>query len=179
MKIKLTTLFFSIFAIVLSAQQENNLFSVGGSLGGGVITLSPINQGSINSSIFIDYKYREDYSLRMILLYNADFQSFLPNNRIAYSPFIKGANLKIIFNPTLDDDFYLEEGLGLSAINERVFSDHNDWDFGVAFSLSIVKPISRKFDLAAGAEYCLTLTGTTVKYFSLFLQGKYFISERK
>ncbi|MDP4115235.1 MAG: hypothetical protein Q8903_03830, partial [Bacteroidota bacterium] len=148
-------------------------FNVGASLGGGVITLSPISQGSLNTSIFLDFQLKESYSARLNFIYNADYEAFLPNKTVAYAPFVKGVTLKAIINPSLSETFYLEEGLGLSALNERVFSDHNDWDFGVVFSLAIARPIYENFDLAAGAEYNLTMTGTAVKYFSLFLQGKY------
>jgi hypothetical protein len=162
--------FIIFLAFAASAEAQ---ISIGASIGGGVIILSPVSQGSVNSSVFLDYQLSEKISARLNFLYNSDYQALLPNEKTAYRPFVKGFNLKALLSPDLNGNFYLEEGAGISILNDRVFSDHNNWDYGVVFSLSIAKPVSSNFDLAAGAEYNLTFTGTSVQYFSMFLQGKY------
>lgn len=161
-----------ILFLALTAATEAQI-SIGASIGGGVIMLSPVSEGSVNSSVFLDYQLSGRISARLNFLYNADYQAFLPNEKAAYRPFVKGLNLKAVISPDLNETFYLEEAAGISVLNDRVFSDHNNWDYGVVFSLSIAKPVFTNFDLAAGAEYNLTFTGTSVQYFSMFLQGKY------
>lgn len=170
---KKTAIISSIIIILALAAKVDAQVSIGASIGGGVIILSPVSQGSVNSSVFLDYQLSGNISARLNFLYNADYQAYLPNEKAAYRPFIKGFNLKAVISPDLNESLYLEEAVGISALNDRVFSDHNSWDYGVVFSLSIAKPLSSKFDLAAGAEYNLTFTGTSVQYFSMFLQGKY------
>lgn len=155
--------------------------SIGGYLGGGVISGNTTDKGSFSSSIFIevDPGFYKDFSIRLNFLYHTDFNSILPNTTKRYYPFIKGFGLKGITSQGIEPNFFIEEGLGLIALNDRTISGTDEWDYGANFSLAAGFDL-RDFDVqgfrvSLGTEYGLTFNNTLASYFSLFLQAQYFL----
>ena len=84
-----------------------------------------------------------------------------------------GFNFKGITTQYFDGKIFLEEGVGLLALNDRTFIDTNVWDYGVVLSLSAGFDI-RNFDLkgfriGAGVEYGITFFNTLPQYSSVHL----------
>jgi hypothetical protein len=90
-----------------------------------------------------------------------------------------GFNLKGVTTQYFDNKIFLEEGVGLLALNDRTFSDTNIWDYGVVISISVGYDL-RNFDLkgiklGAGAEYGITFFDKLPHYSSAHLFVHYTI----
>ena len=169
---------FLLFSNELLSQQG---LSIGGYLGGGVISGNTTSKGSFSSSFFfeVDPGFYKDLSFRLSFLYDTDFNSILPNTTKRYYPFIKGFGLKGITSQSIEPNFFIEEGLGLIALNDRTISGTDEWDYGANFSLAAgfdLRDLDKKgFKVSLGTEYGLTFFSTLASYFSLYLQAQYFI----
>lgn len=162
----------------LSAQES---ISIGGYLGGGVISGNTASKGSFSSSLFleVDPGFYDDLSFRLSFLYSADFNSILPNTTKKYYPYIKGFGLKGITSQSIEPNFFIEEGLGLIALNDRTISGTDEWDYGANFSIAAGFDLRNRenkgFKVSLGTEYGLTFFNTLPSYFSLYVQVQYFI----
>lgn len=156
-----------------------NDFSAGVFAGGGLIAGNSFSQGSFSFSVFIesDFEIIPNVTPRLSLLYAQDFNAILPDTRDKYYSFLKGISLKGITTQYFEHNIFLEEGVGLLALNDRMFSDTNVWDYGTVLSVLIGLDF-RNFNLKGiklglGTEYGLTFNNTLANYYSLHLQFHY------
>ncbi|MBK7378833.1 MAG: hypothetical protein IPJ03_07470 [Ignavibacteriales bacterium] len=156
-----------------------NDFSAGFYAGGGLITGNSFSQGSFSFSVFVEsgFEIIPNVTPRLSFLYTQDFNSILPDTRDKYYPFLMGIDLKGITTQYFDNKIFLEEGVGLLALNDRMFSDTNVWDYGTVLSVLIGMDF-RDFNLKGiklglGTEYGLTFNNTLANYYSLHLQMQY------
>ena len=173
-------LFFIVIIMLTLNEEAFSQTSAGGYIGGGVISSNSPNEFSFTSSLFIEtYLSKENFlSTRLSFFYAGDFNLLLLRSSTKrYYPFIKGISLKGVYTQYFTYKIYIEEGLGGIVINNRIFSDENEWDYGVAFSLlagvDLRKDDLDGFKIGAGIEYGLTFTGSSPKYFSLHFQTQY------
>ena len=93
-------------------------------------------------------------------MYNTDLNSILPNSTKRYYPFIKGFGLKGITSQSIEPNIFIEEGLGLIALNDRTISGTDEWDYGANFSLAAgfdLRSFEKEgFKISLGTEYGLT-----------------------
>jgi len=148
-------------------------------LGGGLISSNSPSVSSYSTSLFLESPILfNSFSIRLSLLYAADYNQILPNSTIKYNPFIKGVSLKALTNQNFAGNYYLDEGIGLLMINDRIFnnSDFIDYGFvvsiGAGFDLRNNSPLG--FRIGAGVDYGFTFTNTYANYFSLHLIGQYY-----
>ncbi|HMU43933.1 MAG TPA: hypothetical protein PKA80_11585 [Ignavibacteriaceae bacterium] len=156
-----------------------NDFSAGIYAGGGLITGNSFSQSSFNVSIFVEsgFEIIPNVTPRLSFLYAQDFDAILPNTRDKYYSLLNGINLKGITSQYFEHSIFLEEGVGLLALNDRIFSDTNVWDYGTVLSVLIGVDL-RDFNLKGiklglGIEYGLTFNNTLANYYSLYLQMQY------
>lgn len=168
---------FLISSQVLKAQSS---FGIGCNLGGGTIGGNLPAQGSFNSSIFVEGNpgIPGNIIFRLSFVFASDINILLPQNSSRYSPFIKGYSLKGITSETVSETIYIEEGLGLLALNDRTFSNVNEWDYGASFSImpgiDLRDDSKTGFKLGVGSEYGLTFTNTNVWFLSIHFQAEYY-----
>jgi len=161
---------------ILSAQTEIN---AGVNIGGGFISANSPNEGAFTSSVFIGgYLNPGDYiSTRLGFIYAADFNSIVPGSRKQYYPSVKGFYLKGIYSSYITGSFYTEQGLGLLTLNDRIYSDRNDWDFGIVISLLAGVDFRdytiNGFKIGLGLEYGLTFLNYSIQYYSTHFQLQY------
>lgn len=154
-------------------------FSIGGYIGGGTIKGNSPSEGSFGTSVFIEASIPifEEVFPRLSFIFARDFSSLLPDSRQPYFPFVQGVSLKGVTSQYFDSKVFLEEAVGLLALNDRTFSDTNSWEYGIALSFTGGFDL-RNYDLkglkiGAGLEYGITFTGTLPQYFNLYLQFQY------
>ena len=181
MKTKTMVIFLFVMLLLPKELIPQESLSVGGYLGGGVISGNTTGKGSFSSSLFLEIEpgFYRDLSFRFSFMYNTDFNSILPNSTKRYYPFIKGLGLKGITSQSIEPNYFIEEGLGLIALNDRTISGTDLWDYGVNFSIAAGFDLrdfdAQGFKLSLGTEYGLTFFNTLPSYFSLYLQAQYFI----
>ncbi len=172
----LLTLLFIISPGAAKAQSEfgAGVYAGGGSLGGNFVS-----QGSFNTSLYIEFKPipKYDVKARLSFIYATDVNVLQQNSPSRYTPNIRGFALKGIILQSLSGLFYLEEGLGPVAVNDRTLLQTNAWDYGIAFSLVLGIDLRggspNGFKLGAGTDYGMTFTNTDVRYAALYLQLSY------
>jgi hypothetical protein len=146
---------------------------IGGTVGGGFIKSNSPSVGTINSSLFLETTtvlFSEVYP-RVGFVFAKDFNAFVPNVEKPYFPFIRGITFKGITTQYFDGRYFLEEGIGLLALNDRTFSDTDNWNYGVVLSINGGFDLRGfnldGFKLGAGAEYGITFTNALPQYSSI------------
>jgi hypothetical protein len=170
LKVKTILLLALLFSYICSAQTE---ISVGGYLGGGSFKGNSTSIAGFTSSLFVEANLPlfEEVFPRLSFIFTKDFNAILPNTNQPYNPFLQGFNFKGVTTQYFDNKMFLEEGVGLLALNDRTFIDTDIWDYGIVVSLSAGFDL-RNYDLkgfkvGVGAEYGITFINTLPRYSSI------------
>jgi hypothetical protein len=153
--------------------------SVGGYIGGGTIKGESPSVTAFTSSVYIETNFSMflEVTPRLSLIYAKDFNAIIPNVKKPYFPFVQGYSFKGIVTQYLEDGIFIEEGVGLLALNDRIFSNTDVWDYGVVLSLSAGWDLRgfnlSGFKLGAGIEFGLTFNNTLAQYSSLHFYFNY------
>lgn len=167
-----------LFNFCIYAQMD---VSAGVYAGGGVISANSPTQGAFTSSVFVEsYLNPSDYlSVRLSFIYATDFNSLVPESRNQYYPSVKGISLKGIYTFYLNYNLYIEQGLGIATLNERIYSDRNNWDYGAIASLLAGIDLRQNtlygFKIGLGMEYGLTFFNYSIQYYSIHFLAQYIL----
>jgi len=165
-----------ILILLINVSSYSQLkISAGGYVGGGTIKGNSPSIGAFTTSVFIETNTNLflEVTPRLSFVFAKDFNAIIPNTSQPYNPFVQGITIKGITTQFLKDKIFLEEGVGLLALNDRTFSDTDAWSYGVVLSLVAgwdfrgVHLIG--FKLGAGVEFGMTFNNTLARYSSLYL----------
>ncbi len=151
----------------------------GGFIGGGTINGASPSISAFTASVFIETNTAMflEVTPRLSYIIAKDFDAIIPNTRKPYFPFVQGFSFKGIATQYFEDQVFIEEGVGLLALNDRTFSDQNTWSYGVVLSFSAGWDLRgfnlSGFRLGAGIEYGLTFNNTLAQYSSLHFYFNY------
>lgn len=165
-------MFIVIYSSIAFSQTD---ISVGGYIGGGSFSGNSVSVGGFTSSLFVEMNTPlfEEVFPRVGFIFAKDFNAILPNTHKSYNPYLMGINFKGVTTQYFDNKFFLEEGAGLLALNDRTFIDTNVWDYGIVISLSLGYDLRnfnlKGFKIGAGGEYGITFFNTLPKYSSIHL----------
>ncbi len=154
-------------------------FGAGGYLGGGVISGNTPNQSAFTSSVFFEFKtpFSDNIIPRLSFFYAQDFNRLLPGTTNKYYPFLKGFSLKGVASQNISEKYFVEEGIGFITLNDRTFSDVDEWNFGVVSSLlagfDLRNNLQTGWKIGAGIEFAFSFANTFAKYYSFHVQGEY------
>ena len=169
----------TIFIIINSTTNGQFRISVGGIVGGGFLKSNSPSVGSVTASLFIETNtalFAEVFP-RLGLVFAKDFNAIIPNVQKPYFPYIRGITFKGVTTQYFDGRYFLEEGVGLLALNDRTFSDTDTWNYGIVLSLNVGFDLRGfnldGFKLGAGAEYGITFTNALPQYSSIHLFVSY------
>ncbi|MEJ2193876.1 MAG: hypothetical protein P8X73_03330 [Ignavibacteriaceae bacterium] len=169
-----------ILFLLLSTFSYSQLrFSAGGYLGGGTIKGNSPSIGAFTASAFIETNTSLflEVTPRLSYFYAKDFNAIIPNTSQPYNPYIQGINIKGITTQYFKDKMFLEEGVGLLALNDRTFSDTNVWSYGIVLSISGGWDLRgfylSGFKLGGGVEFGITFNNTLARYSVLYLIFNY------
>ena len=168
-----------IIIILIAAHMSIKGESAGVSLGGGFISSNSPSVSSYSTSLFFESpNLFNSFSIRLSILYAADYNQILPNSTNRYNPFIKGISLKGITTQNFSGSYYLDEGIGLLMLNDRIFNNSDFIDYGFVMSIGagfdLRNDFTNGFRIGAGVDYGFTFTNTYANYFSLHLMGQYY-----
>ena len=177
MKLKTIAFLAVIFFSVIKPSAQT--ISIGGFLGGGTVGGFSAEQGAFSSSVFVEANTQPiGFDTRLSFIYVQDFNALLPGSTNSYFPFVKAISLKAIFNQPLSHPFFLEEGFGPVVIEDRTFSNVDEWNYGTVFSIEAGIDFRKNkidgFKVGLGVEYAITFGNTFAKYFSFHVQGQYY-----
>lgn len=176
MKTKVIAFLFFSMAYFSFAQP---VVSTGAVVGGGMFSATSASVGGFSTGVFgeLNIPMFEEVYPRAGFLFIKDFNAILPNTKKTYHPYIVGIYLKGITSQYFDNRIFLEEGVGITALNDHTFSDSDLWDYGVVLSFSVGVDLRnyelRGFKVGAGVEYAITFFETLPQYTSVHLQCQY------
>lgn len=155
------------------------MFSAGTTIGGGFLKSNSPSVGAVTASLFIETNtvlFSEVFP-RLSFIFVKDFNAIVPNVEKPYFPWMQGITFKGVTTQYFDRGYFLEEGVGLLALNDRTFSDTDNWNYGVALSINGGFDLRGfnldGFKLGAGAEYGITFTNALPQYSSIHLFANY------
>jgi len=167
-----------IATITVNSQIKIN---AGGYLGGGTIKGESPSVGSFSASFFFETNtvLFVEVTPRLGYIFAKDFNALLPGSRKTYFPYMQGFYFKGITTQYFSGKIFLEEGVGLIAINDRTFNDTNLWAYGVVLSIAGGWDL-RGFNLdgirlGAGVDYGITFNKSLPQYTSVHLYFNYSI----
>lgn len=179
MKKLLTILILVIIFNPLNAQVKLEGIGVYGGLG--TIKGNSVSVASFTTSAFLDTKwfFSDLVTVRFSFFYARKFEALIASNsRARYFPFHKGFSLKTVIDQPLSRYIFLEEGVGLLFLNDRTFSDTNEWGIGITFhvvgGIDFRDDTGNGFKVGAGSEVGTTFTTTTPQFFSVHFQTAYY-----
>lgn len=149
---------------------------VGTKIGAGNIKGNSIGVSSYYFSLFVDIPtpFSEKIKPRLGFFYAKDIESIFPDNSIAYHSFLKGFSVGASTYQSLDNKFYIEESLGFLALNDRIFFNSSEWNYGILFSvlggLDLRKNKQNGIKIGVGYENGFTFTNSLTKYYSFYFQ---------
>jgi hypothetical protein len=152
--------------------------TVGGSLGGGYIKGNSPDIGAVTASVFIETNtvLFEEVFPRLEYIFAKDYNAIVPNVTKPYLSWMQGFAFKGVTTQYFDSRYFLEEAVGLLALNDRTFSDTNTWGFGTVISFHGGYDLRGfnldGFEFGLGVEYGLTFTNTLPQYltFNFFFE---------
>lgn len=178
MPTKYLLLIILVLTINLSASAQFRI-SIGGTVGGGFLKGNSPSVGAVTASLFLETNtilFSEVYP-RLGVIFAKDFNAIIPNVDKPYFPFVQGVTFKGVTTQYFNGRYFLEESVGLLALNDRTFSDTNNWNYGVVLSLNGGFDLRGfnldGFKLGAGAEYGITFTNALPQYSSIHLFIQY------
>jgi hypothetical protein len=121
-----------LLAFVPATSNAQFMFSAGATLGGGFIKSNSPSVGTVTTSFFIETNtplFSEVFP-RLGYLFAKDFNAIIPNVEKPYFPWLQGIYFKGVTTQYFDGRYFLEEGVGLLALNDRTFSDTDNWNYG-------------------------------------------------
>jgi hypothetical protein len=153
--------------------------SIGGTAGGGFLKGNSPSVGAVTTSLFLESNtvlFQEVFP-RLSFVFAKDFNAIVPNVKKPYFPYVRGISFKGITTQYFNGNYFLEEGVGLLALNDRTFSDTDNWNYGVVISINGGFDLRGfnldGFKLGAGAEYGITFTNSLPQYSSIHLYFNY------
>lgn len=162
-----------LFIVINFAANAQLRISIGGTVGGGFLKGNSPSVGTVTTSFFLETNtvlFSEVFP-RLGIIYARDFNAIIPNVDKPYFPYVQGITFKGITTQYFDGRYFLEEGVGLLALNDRTFSDTDDWNFGIVLSINGGFDLRGfnldGFKLGAGAEYGITFTNALPQYSSI------------
>ncbi len=176
-------IFFTFVILFLSFEAKGQIsqFHSGISIGTGSFSGETIPQSGLSASISFGFKHEitGDVAFRFSYTYIRKINYFFPENRIdKYYPLIQSLTVTANIEQAISERIFLQEGAGLSALNDRTFSGLNEWDFGIIFGLTIgvdFKDInSAGWRIGLGGEVAETFTNTTASYYLLNVNVYYY-----
>lgn len=176
MKIKILIYLSLLFCTNIFAQTE---ISAGTFIGGSSFSSNSPSVGGFTTGFFLetDTPLFEEVFPRIGIIFMKDFNAILPNSRKPYYPSMLGLSFKGVTAQYFDSKIYLEEAIGLLALNDKTFIDKKSWEYGLTLSF-LAGYDMRNFNLkglktGAVVEYGLTFTGSLPSYLNFYLQFQY------
>lgn len=177
-KIFLTAVIFQFFTVINFGQIKST--GIGLNIGLGQIKGNSPSLTSLSGSVQFDINttFWEDLIIRLGYHYSKKVEYFLPENSSGkYYPFVKFFSLQTLIKQEWGENLFLEEGIGVVYLNDRTFSDTNDWSIGTIFSGLFgidFRTGESGFTIGAGAEYAVAFRNRNASSVALKIQSFYY-----
>lgn len=173
-----TILFLLLFHAAVFSQDFVDISMTAGI--GAISSNSPYISGFTSSVSLGAGNFSDIISTRLSFYYAGDFNALLPTSSRSHYPSITAFALKGIYAVNVTDNLFYEQGLGLYAANDNIYSTSSGWGGGFIVSalggLDLRGDYYSGFRVGAGGEYGLTVYNIYVRYLSLYIQAQYIFS---
>jgi hypothetical protein len=163
-----------MFIMFFSSQAFSQVnFTIGGSIGGGSFSGYSPSVGGFTTSLFVETNLTliDEVYPRISFILAKDINAILPNDLKQYYPYLIGFSAELVTYQFFENNIFLEENVGLLALNDHTSGDLNIWDYGVLFSLSAGYDLRNfnldGFKIGLGIGYGLTFFNTLPQFSSI------------
>jgi len=170
-----------LFIFVSIHYGQENYISVGGSFGLGQIKGRSPSITSFSGKLFVESQtgLLNNISFRFVFIYAQKFERIIPEDRTGkYYPFIKSYQFFAVLQQNINPKFFIKEGFGVITIQDRTFSDVNQYDYGIGFftspSIDLRNAELTGFALQASLDFGITFTGNTPLYYLISVGTEYY-----
>ena len=151
-------------------------YSAGGGIGLGTFVGDFPSQTTFNGKIV--FEFPSFISLFDKINFNLNFgqkvEKFLPDSyNYKHYSYFTSFGISGVFTQSLGYNLFIDEGLGLIYLNDRSFSDIDEWNIGMQINISGGTPISKNVILSINIDYGLTFTNTNSSYIAFLAICKY------
>ncbi len=171
-------LFLIILLFSTVTKSQSSTPSIGSGIGLGSFFGNFPSQSTLNAKIYFEFASPLDLfdKLDINFSFGQKIEKFLPGS-YNYKHYSYFTNFGITgkFVQPLNNVVSVEEGIGLIYLNDRSFSDIDEWNIGVLMNIAAGMPISKKFNLLLNADYGLTFTNTSSSYIAFLLLFRFSI----
>jgi hypothetical protein len=130
---------------------------------------------SLNGYIGSYAWFSADIEFRTGFFYAQKIENLIPENRAGkFYPFIKGYYLSANISQFFNDTFFLEEGVGIIIINDRIYNDRASWDIGAKAHLAAGFRLKQNLRISGGIDFASTVTNTSASYLIYMVQTQYY-----
>ncbi|MDX9923538.1 MAG: hypothetical protein RBS48_02140 [Ignavibacteriaceae bacterium] len=130
---------------------------------------------SLNGYIGFYAWFSADIEFRTGFFYAQKIENLIPENRAGkFYPFIKGYYLSANISQFFNDTFFLEEGVGIIIINDRIYNDRASWDIGAKAHLAAGFRLKQNLRISGGIDFASTVTNTSASYLIYMVQTQYY-----
>ncbi|MBA4250508.1 MAG: hypothetical protein C0425_03080 [Chlorobiaceae bacterium] len=161
-------------------QIKSGYVGVGAGLGN--ISSSSPERFVYSYNIFYNFipNFTKPFDFTFAFTFAKDINSILPEG--TYKPYyssVQGFSIQAKTKHRVKQNIFLENGLGIIYLNDRVFIDRNSWSYGTVFSVSLGLDFFDRLIAEEGltallkAEYAITFSKTQPTYFLINLEGRY------
>ena len=177
---KLFTTILILLSLFVMNKAQIHSTGIGVNIGLGQIKGNSPSLASLSGSILFDVNTTlwDGLTFRTGYHYSRKVEYFLPENSTGkYYPFVKYFSLQAVINQRMGEKFFLEEGLGIVYLNDRTFSDTNDWSAGTIFSGIFgidFREFGSGFTLGFGSEYAVAFSNYNASHVAVKVQSFYY-----
>ncbi|MBE2279123.1 MAG: hypothetical protein IAE91_01925 [Ignavibacteriaceae bacterium] len=124
--------------------------------------------------------FSSKFSFRAGVIYGRDFSILVPEDRYGRNyPYLQGASLSIVATQYVSDDIFFEGTGGFLMLNDRSFSDIDEWAPGSAISVTVNKNFYNRLiskegiSVSASFESGFTFFKTLPQYYGVLVKLRY------
>ena len=166
--------FYFTFIFLLSTflLGQSHKASIGNGVGLGSFFGNFPSQSTLNAKIYFEFPSPLNLfdKLDINFTFGQKLEKFLPGSyNYKHYSYFNSFGVSGKFVQPINNVFSVEEGIGLIYLNDRSFSDIDEWNIGLLLNISLGMPVSEKFDLLFNADYGLTFTNTNSSYIAFLL----------
>lgn len=167
------------FFICSTSFAQSNSLSIGAYGGLGAIRGNSPALTAVSGSVFVNYSpyFWQGLSIKNSVIYNRKVEYFLPEDRSEdkYYPYVWGFSTTALLYQILGGT-YLKEGIGISVLNDRTYSDVNQWGAGFIGNFEggfIFEDHNLSF--GAGTDIAQTFINASINYFNVYIVVEYYL----
>ena len=155
---------------------QSSRTAVGTGIGIGSFNGDFPSQTTFNTKIYVETPSGISLfdKLNFSFTFGQKIEKFLPGNyKYDYYSYFTSFGVSGVFTQDIGGNLSIDEGIGLLYLNDRSFSDIDEWNIGMILNIAGGMQISKNVNVYLNIDYGLTFTNTNSSYIAFLVLCKY------